>query len=350
LSAARVPAASGPGDVVAPRDLAALPKVELHVHLEGTIAADTASELAARHGEEPDAVLDLVDGAYPDRFRDFDHFVATFLATSAQVRTPDDLATVAAAFARDRAEQHVLYTEVTFTAATLVAQGMEPAAMWRALADGFAEAPDVTIALIVDSVRNLGVDAARRTVELVRAADAPIVALGLTGVEGSVPERDFAVLREAADELGIGLVVHAGETGTPDNVRSALDDLGADRIGHGIASLGDPELVARLARDQVVLEICPSSNVTLGLVPSLDEHPLPELAFAGVPVTINSDDPPFFATTLTDELRHAARLLGATRRDVAELQRRAIRASYATARLRRAVLARIDAWDAAPSV
>ena len=332
------------------RDLAMLPKVELHVHLEGTIDAATATLLAERHGEVVADTLDLPDGAYPPRYRDFAHFLATFLATTRQIRTPDDLATVAANFARSQAEQHVRYTEVTFTALTHVAAGMEPAAMWQALRDGFAEAPDVRIALIVDHVRDLGVDASHRTVQLVADADAPIVALGLTGTEGSVEERAFEHLRAAATDLGLGMVVHAGESGTAANIRAALDDLGSDRIAHGIAVVEDRDLLSRVVRAKVPFDVCPSSNVATGSVPSLEEHPFTRMWEAGVNVTVNSDDPPFFATTLSEELQRVTRLAALTRRDVAELQRRAIRASFAPAALRSETLTRIDAWDATPSL
>ncbi len=333
-------------------DLTDLPKVELHVHLEGSVDAATAVSLARTHGEDPEAVLALEDGSYPRRFRDFDHFVATFLATSGLVRTPDDLATIAAAFARGQDAQQVRWTEATFTALTLVRQGMEPRAMFRALHDGFADgfggAPGERIGLIVDSIRNLGVEASHETVQLVDGYgdEAPVVGLGLTGIEGSVPERDFAHLRTAADRLELGFAVHAGETGSPDNVRAALDDLGADRIGHGIASVQDPDLVARLARERTPLEVCPSSNVTLSLVADLDAHPLPQLWDAGVNVTVNSDDPPFFSTTLTDELAHARRLCDLDRGGLAELQRRAARAAFCPPHVRDAVLVAIDAWDA----
>jgi aminodeoxyfutalosine deaminase len=324
--------------------LARLPKVELHVHLEGTISAAIAAELAARHGTgiEP---LGLENGDYPRRYRDFDHFVKVFLAASHQVRTPDDLSTIGAAFARAQAAQGVRWSEATFTAVTLARAGLDPAAMWRALVDGFAEVPATAIGLIVDTPRDLGVDAAEQTVAMVSIADAPIVALGLTGIEGSVPEAEFVGLRRAADTLGIGLVVHAGETGTPDNIRAALDDLGADRIGHGIAAARDPALVDRLVRDGTVLEVCPSSNVSLGLVADLDAHPLPALYDAGVQVTVNSDDPPFFSTTLTDELRHAVRLCGLDRAGLAGLERRAAEASFAPAALRTEILAAIAAWE-----
>lgn len=326
-------------------DLSGLPKVELHVHLEGTVSARTAAELARRHGEDPAAVLVLEDGSYPRRFDGFEHFLRTFLATSARVRDPDDLATVAAAFARSQAAQRVAWSETTFTAVTMVRRGMEPGPMWRALRDGFAEAPETRIGLIVDTPRDLGIAAMEETLALVDAADAPIVALGLTGIEGSRPEREFAPLRAAADRLGLGLVVHAGEMGSAANVRAALDDLGADRIGHGVASVTDADLVQRLARDGVVLEVCPSSNVTLGIAASLEAHPIRALWDAGVAVTVNSDDPPFFSTTLTDELDHAARLLGLTGSQLADLQRRALTASHAPADVRRDAAAQLDAWE-----
>lgn len=332
-------------------DLASLPKVELHVHLEGTITAATAARLAARHGVAVDE-LGHVDGGYPAPFDDFDHFVTTFLAASAQLRTPDDLATVAAAFARGQQEQGVRWSEATFTALTHVRNGIPAEEVFRAVADGFAEAPDVRIGLIVDSIRNLGADASRETVALVEqhGGGAPIVGLGLTGVEGSVDEREFVHLREAADRLGLGLAVHAGETGGPQRVRAALDVLGADRIGHGIGVVEDAELLDRVVRDRTPLEVCPSSNVTLSLVPDLASHPIRQLWDAGANVTVSSDDPPFFATSLTEELAHARRLLALRRRDLAELQRRAIDASFAPEEVRTEVRRRIDAWAAGPDL
>jgi len=327
--------------------LAELPKVELHVHLEGTISAATAIGLALGHGEDPAQALVLDGDAYPHPFRDFLHFVDTFVATSAQMRAPADLATVTAAFVASQASQHVRWSEATFTAITMAERGWQPQAMWDAIADGLATDPDVGVGLILDTPRDLGPDVSRRSVELARsalAAGLPVVALGLTGVEGSVPEREFLHLREAADELGIGLVVHAGETGTAGNVAAALDVLRSDRIGHGIATVEDPALLERIAAEGVVLEVCPSSNVTLGLVASLDVHPIRTLRDAGVAITVNSDDPPFFATTLTDELAHAVRLLDLDELRLAALQRRAIDASFAPAALRSELHAALDAW------
>lgn len=270
-----------------------------------------------------------------------------YIAVSDRLRDAEDLHTVTADFARRQAEQGVRYTEVTFTAVRHVRNGMDPAAMWEAVTEGLqAGGPDCEIALIVDSVRDEQVGHAEDSIALVEdRGDAPVVGLGLAGVEGSVPERDFAVLRDAADRLGLGLTVHAGEAGGPDNIRAALDDLGADRIGHGIASIRDPALVERLVREQVPLEVCPTSNVVIGVVPSLEAHPFPQLWRAGVRVTVNSDDPPFFGTSLTDELRVAARLAGLDLHDLAELQRRAARAAFAPDETRQRLVATIDDWD-----
>jgi aminodeoxyfutalosine deaminase len=329
--------------------LESLPKVELHVHLEGTVTAETATRLARAHGEDPLRALPLVDGAYPERFTSFDTFVELYLAVSRQIRTPDDLATVASAFARQQAAQNIAYTEVTFTAVTHIDNGMEARAMWAALRDGLADAGQGTeIRLIVDARRDEGPEHGERTVRLVEDADAPIAGLGLTGVEGSVPEREFKMLRDAADRMGLGLAVHAGETGGPENVVAALDDLGADRIGHGVASVRDPRLIERLARDQTPLEVCPSSNVSLMVFPSLEAHPFPDLWSTGVNVTVNSDDPPFFSTTLTRELAHAASLAKLAGADLADLQRSGARAAFADTETKERLLALIDAWESAP--
>ena len=335
--------------------IATLPKVELHVHLEGTIAAATAAGLATARGEDPAEVLVLGEPApdgtprYPSPFRDFLHFVDTFLASSAQVRTPEDLTTVAAAFVAAQQAQGVRWSEATFTAVTMEQRGWEPAAMWEALAAGLAPAAG-TVGLILDTPRDLGPDVARRAATLAEdalAAGLPVVALGLTGVEGAVPVHEFAFLRAAADTLGVGLVPHAGETGGPDVVADSLDLLRPDRIGHGIATAQDPDLLARVVDEGIVLEVCPTSNVTLGVVDTLAAHPLVALAAAGVAVTVNSDDPPFFTTTLTDELGHAATLLDLDAAGLATLQRRAIDASFAPAEVRTTVHAAIDAWQAA---
>jgi adenosine deaminase len=328
-------------------DITTAPKVELHVHLQGTITEATAAELARRHGADPAEALILVDGRYPAHYPDFGAFLDAYLASNDFVRTPDDLELVAAEFAKGQAAQNVVYSEAMFTAMIPARNGMDAGAMWAALRRGLVAAGEgARVALVVDAIRDFGRAEADATLRLVEGADAPIVGLGLPGVEGSVPVEEFLPFRAEARRLGLGLEVHAGEMGPPASIVEAIDVLEADRIGHGVAAIRDPALVERLVRDQVVLDVCPTSNVLTGLFPSLEAHPVAAFWRAGMNVTISSDDPPFFRSTLTDELRHVVRLAGLSRHDLGALQRRAARAAFATPETKAEILARIDAWEA----
>lgn len=332
------------------RDIATVPKVELHVHLNGSITEATASVLARRYGADPEHALRLTDGRYPGRYADFDGFLDAYLAANGFVRTPEDLELVASEFARAQAAQNIVYSEAIFTAMIYVRNGMDPAAMWAALRRGLTAAgPSTRVALVVDAIRDFGRAEAEATLGLVEAADAPIVGLCLTGIEDSVPIGEFVSFREAARRLGLGFEVHAGEMGPPESIVASLDILDADRIGHGVAAIRDPELLGRLVRDRVVLDVCPSSNVGVGLYPSLESHPFAAFWRAGVNMTISSDDPPFFQTTLTDELRHVVRIAGLTRDDLAELQRRGARHAFATSEAKASLIGEIDAWVNGPT-
>ena len=334
-------------EIASEHDIRTVPKVELHIHLNGSITEATAATLARRHGADPERALILQDGRYPGTYPDFQGFLDTYLAANEFVRGPDDLELVAAEFARGQAAQNIVYSESIFTAMIFARNGMDPTAMWAALRRGLAAVgPSTEIALVVDAIRDLGGAEADATLRLVEGADAPIVGLGLTGIEGTMPVEDFLPFRAAARRLGLGFEVHAGEMGPPSSIVESLDVLEADRIGHGVAAIRDPALVDRLVRDQVVLDVCPSSNVAIGEYPSLEAHPLTAFWRAGVNMTISSDDPPFFRTTLTDELRHVVRLAGLSRADLAELQRRAARAAFAPEATKAGVVARIDAWEA----
>jgi adenosine deaminase len=195
-------------------------------------------------------------------------------------------------------------------------------------------------------MRDLGAEEAAATVRLVEDADAPIVGLCLTGIEGTMPIETFLPFRAAARRLGLGFTVHAGEMGPPSSVAASLDVLEAERIGHGVAAIRDPDLLARLVRDRVVLDVCPSSNVGIGAYSSLEEHPMGPFWRMGVNMTISSDDPPFFRTTLSDELGHLVRVAGLSRDDLAALQRRTVMASFLPASEQALLVAEIDAWAA----
>lgn len=292
----------------------AMPKVELHVHLEGSIRPETLLELAERNGIELPArsVAELREWY---AFRNFDHFVEVYLAAAGCIRTPADVERIASDFLEGQATQNVLHSEVTYTASTQrMLSGIPLDDQLEAINRARAAAErdhGVTMSLTIDYPRHLDPD------EFVRVAhwavdnmSSGVSALGLGGPEVGYPpelfERAFAVAKEA----GLPSVPHAGETEGAESIRGALRVLDAVRIGHGVRCLEDAELVAELRDRQIPLEVCPTSNVCLGVAPSFAEHPLPRLLDAGLYVTLNSDDPPMFGTTLTDEYLKAADTFG----------------------------------------
>ena len=327
------------------RDIVSVPKVELHVHFGGNVEESLAIELARRHGLDPAVVLPLLDGRYPAAYRDFPDFLRVLIAVNDVVRTPDDVEAVAAAIARGQAAQGVIYTELIVTALSHVRAGVAPRDLWAALRSGLSEGgPATRTNIIVDAIRDDGPADLEATLQLIDDADAPIVAIALTGIEDTWPTADFAFIRDAADRRGLGVEVHAGEMGPPASITASLDVLGADRIGHGVAAIYDPVVLDRLVRERVPLEVCPTSNLQIGLFPSLAEHPVGRFWQAGVNLSISSDDPALMGATVTDELRSVVGVAGLTRADLAELQRRAARASFLPADERAALESRIDSW------
>lgn len=290
-----------------------IPKAELHVHLEGTMQPATLLRLARRHGV--DLPADDEAGLHEwFRFRDFDHFVNIYLTCSKCVQEPEDFQTLVRDFMAEQARQNVRYSEVHFTVATHVQYGRNAQeiahALWEAMAEGEAR-HGVRMRLIPDMVRDVGPKWGEVT--LAWAVDGKTrgcVALGLTGREAVYDNEPFRSHFRLAGQEGLHTVAHAGEHGGPQAVRSALDVARAERIGHGVRSIEDPGLVEELARRGVPLEVCPSSNVFLGVAPSIAEHPFDRLHRAGLRLSINSDDPPMFNTTLSDEYVHLHEAFG----------------------------------------
>ena len=311
--------------------IAAMPKVELHVHLEGSIQPETLLMLARRHGVALPA--DTAEGLRVwYTFTDFAHFIQVYRLVSACIRTPDDIELIAREFLAGQAAQNIRYTEVTYTAYThYLYRGMafadQLAALNRARAWA-AQALGVRCGIVIDIDR--GMDAAKSPLVAdwaIAAAGDGVVALGLGGDEyGNPPEKHQAAFARA-HAAGLPCVPHAGETGGADSIWGALRALGAVRIGHGVRCLDDPALVDELRARQTPLEVCPISNVCLGVAPSLAEHPLPRLLAAGLYVTLNSDDPPMFNTSLTNEYAQAAATFGLGADDLERLALNAARAA-----------------------
>jgi aminodeoxyfutalosine deaminase len=298
-------------------DAAGAPKTELHVHLVGAIPPLTLLELSRRHRVALPA--DTVEGLREwFRFRDFDHFSEAMRALRPLVTTEDDLELIAYDFAQELARQHVRYAEVMIAPAELERRGLAFPAWLDAINRARRRALDdvgLELRWIVEINRGLP-EAERaywadRTVEgAIAGMGAGVVALGLSGPEAGHPPEPFAPWFERARAAGLHSVPHAGELGGPESVWGAVRALHPDRIAHGTRAVEDPALVAHLAERRIALDMCPTSNLRLGVCRSLEEHPLRRLRESGVPITVNSDDPTMFGTTLNDEIAALSGPLG----------------------------------------
>jgi aminodeoxyfutalosine deaminase len=331
-----------------------LPKAELHVHHIGSASARMVSELATRHPGRVPSDLDELKKFY--EFRDFAHFIQVYLAVVALIRTPEDIHFLTYEIAREMAtEQGLRYAELTCTPYTSVSP--DPGLGFAGMPiEGYTEAIEaarveaerdfgLVLRWIYDIPGEFGVPSADATLDYaLNHRPEGLIGFGLGGPEAGVPRPQFQPHFERARAVGLHSVPHAGETTGPQTVWDSLNLLQAERIGHGTSSAQDPALLRHLAETGVPLEVCPSSNVATRAVATLEEHPIRAFRDAGVTVTVNSDDPPMFGTTLNREYEIAGDLLGLDEAGLAELARTGVRASFAPDDVRQRVLAEIDAY------
>jgi aminodeoxyfutalosine deaminase len=310
--------------------IAGLPKAELHVHHVGSASPRIVSELAARHPGVVPSDLDALREFYT--FRDFGHFIEVYLAVVDLLREPEDIRLLTYEVACDMAAQNIRYAELTLTPWTSVQRGIPLPAYVEAVEDARVAAErdhGVRLRWIYDIPGESGLPAGEDTVAY--ALDDPpetLVGFGLGGPEVGVGRPQFKDVFDRARSAGLHSVPHAGETTGPQTVWDALHDLGAERIGHGTSSVQDPALVEYLVEHGIPLEVCPTSNIATRAVDTLANHPLKQLYDAGVTITVNSDDPPMFNTTLNQEYQIAARLLGLDEGGIAELAKATVRATF----------------------
>jgi aminodeoxyfutalosine deaminase len=283
------------------------PKIELHVHLEGTVRPDTLRAIAKRNDY---ALPDDLESLY--RFRDFAHFIEVWILTTNALRTAEDFRQVVVDYAAEAAAHGAVYLEGIFSPAERVARGVGWDEIFSGYCDGMQEAREahgVDVRLTPDIFRGATPDQAESVVRYsAKYRERGVVAVGLGGMEAEFPPEAYARAFTLARSLGLASVPHAGEVAGPPSVRGALEALGADRIRHGIRSVEDPGLVAEIADRGTVLDVCPLSNLRTGAVASLEAHPLPRLVAAGVRCSISTDDPAMFDTDLTREYEAAATL------------------------------------------
>ncbi|MEU7588049.1 adenosine deaminase [Micromonospora sp. NPDC049230] len=331
-----------------PAFIAGLPKVELHVHHVGSASPRIVAELAARHEGRTPVPADPQALASYFEFRDFAHFVEVYLSVVDLIRDPEDVWLLTHEVARELARQQVRYAELTITPYSHVRRGIPAPAFCEAIEDARKRAlADFGLDLrwCFDIPGEAGLPAAEETLRIaLEERPEGLVSFGLGGPEVGVPRPQFRPYFDQARAAGLRSVPHAGETTGPQTIWDALRELGAERIGHGISAAQDPELLAYLAERQIGMEICPTSNVRTRAVANLDEHPLPRLVEAGLLVTINSDDPPMFGTTLNDEYAVAARLLGVGAEGLAGLARNAVAVSFLDPAGKQRIVAEIDAY------
>lgn len=312
-----------------------MPKVELHVHLEGSMRPGVLLELARRNGVELPAG-DEEGLRRWFRFRDFEHFVQVYLTCSRALRKPEDFQLLALDFLEMQSAQNVVYTEAHFTISTHLANGGNGEEILAALEEAMGEGErryGSKLRLIPDIVRNVGVEAADRTLEWALAARSRsggggVVALGLSGSEARFANDPYREHFAVAKQEGLHRVAHAGEHAGPEAIRSALEVCDPERIGHGVRAVEDPSLVEELRDRRIPLEVCPSSNVCLGVFPDLASHSFDRLYRAGVPVSVNSDDPAFFDTDLSREYHRLHETFGYTPAELAGLSLAALRQSF----------------------
>ena len=323
----------------------ALPKVELHLHLEGAAPPALIRSLAQERHVDIGGIF-AEDGGYA--FDNFADFLGVYDAACSVLQRPVDFRRLTEAVLEARAEDGVIHVEV-FLSPDFCGGG--DLAAWRDYLAAIHEAAKsaevsagITMRAIVTAIRHLGPDQARR-VALCAAETAGdfVTGFGIAGDETAGRARDFAWGFDCAREAGLGLTAHAGEWAGPESVRAALDTWRVSRIGHGVRAIEDRALVTRLAESGTMLEVCPGSNLALGLYPALAAHPVARLREAGVRVSLSTDDPPFFRTSLRAEYEALAQAFGWTEADFRAINTDAARAAFCDAATRAAILKSLEA-------
>ena len=327
-------------------DITALPKVELHLHIEGTLEPELIFDLAARHGQRlPYASLADLRAQYS--FTDLQSFLDLYYANLTVLRRAVDFAQLTLAYLRRAAAGGVRHAEVFFDPQAHLSRGVPLADVVDGLVEGcrLGEAETgTTSALIACFLRERGGAEALDVLEQLVEANAPIIGIGLDSTEVGNPASEFTGVYARAKELRLHRVAHAGEEGDPDYVREVLDVLGVERVDHGVRAVQDPDLVRRLAIERIPLTVCPLSNVRLKVVASLADHMLPQLIAAGVVTTINSDDPAYFGGYTEDNYVAVADQFGLSAADLAGLAHNSVEASFLPPDRKALLAGEIDAW------
>jgi len=317
-------------------------KAELHCHVEGAAAPDLVIKQAAKYGK--DASPYIQGGSFV--WHDFTSFLAAYDFSADLFRSEEDYARLADYYLSSLARDGAIYSEIFTSPDHAVKAGLSPKAYTDALGEGITRArakTGIEGRMIVTGVRHFGVESVEAAARFAARCGHPLVTgFGMAGEERFGDIEDYVRAFEIAREAGLGITVHAGELAGWESVREALDHVRPSRIGHGVRAIENPDLVRRIATEGIVLECCPGSNVALGVFASYAEHPFPKLRAAGCKVTLNSDDPPYFATSIKAEYDNAARHFDMNEKALTAVTRTAIEAAFVDKKTKAALLARLD--------
>jgi adenosine deaminase len=304
------------------------PKVELHLHLEGAIPYPALWELVQKYGGEP-SVTNMDALLRKFEYRDFPHFIDTWIWKNQFLREYEDFTFFAEAVARDLADQNVRYAEVFYSPPDFMRHGLKTQQLTEAIRTGLSRVAAIEIALIPDVVRDFGPDQAAVTLaEINEVRSLGVIGIGMGGAEQKFPPEPFQKVYEQARKLGLHTTVHAGEAAGPESIWAAIRSLQPERIGHGIRAGEDEKLMDYLAERQIPLELCPLSNVRTGVVGSIRELPARRFFEHGLAVTINTDDPKMFGNSLAEEYLLLENELGFSRAEIRTLILQGIRSSW----------------------
>ncbi len=305
-----------------------VPKVELHLHLEGAIPHEVLWELVQKYGGDPQ----VPDRAALERkfvYRDFPHFIETWIWMIQYLREYADFTFFAEAVARDLAGQNIRYVEAFYSPPDFVRKGLEVGRLTEAIRAGLQRVPQVEVALILDVVRDQGPEKALATLAQAKdLGDLGVIGIGMGGSEQLFPPEPFEPVYTEARRLGLHTTAHAGEAAGAESVWGAIRDLQVERIGHGVRTIEDEALLDFLAERQLPLEMCPLSNVRTGVVASIEAHPVRKMFERGLCLTINTDDPKMFGNSLAEEYRQLEERLGFSRAEIRRLILQGISATW----------------------
>lgn len=325
-------------------------KAEIHCHIEGAASPALAARQAQKYGIDTGTILR--DGAY--LWSDFSEFLVCYDRVAALFRTNADYALLTETYLTELAAVNTIYSEIIVSPDHGYRIGLGADAYIAGISEGIHQAKEKTgieARIIVTGERHFGPQSVTAAAEYAARSRNPLVTgFNMAGEERMGRISDYARAFDIARDAGLGLTVHAGEVCGPFSVSDALDLIRPARIGHGVRSIEDPDLVSRLAEQGTVLEVCPGSNIALGVYPDFESHPLRRLREAGVRACLNSDDPPFFHTSLAREYEIAADVMGFSENEINDMTRTALEAAFVDEDTRRRLMARLEGETAMASV